>query len=267
MNDEAARAEREREFYNAYAESIHDEPVSTDLTERWTKGERRPWNSYWDFYDRLLSTLAERKISAPILEVGCGVGFSAAQVAGAGYSVKGFDISDRSIELAKERTAALGLAERTEFRVASATELPYADGEFEVAFGVDILHHIPVADSMAELKRVLRPGGVAFFREPIDVPLFDRIRNTALGRKLVPKNVGLEHHVTEDEKKLDQDDLAAIREHFPEMEVARSLVFSRFVKVLPLSVTGVQKMDQGLLKVMPFLGRYGGAGVITLRKH
>lgn len=264
MTTATSREERERAFYNAYAASIRDEPVSTDLATRWLAGERRPWNSYWQLYDLVLEASAGR--DEPVLEIGCGVGMSAVQLARAGRRVKGFDISDRSVAVARERTAALGLADRVDLIVASATDLPYPDASFELIFGVDILHHVPLEGTMREVRRLLRPGGLACFREPLDVPLFDRVRNTALGRKLAPKEVGLEHHITADERKLDAADLALIRRTFADLEIRRSLVLARFARILPVSDAGAQRLDLRLVRMMPFLARLGGAGVLVMRQ-
>jgi ubiquinone/menaquinone biosynthesis C-methylase UbiE len=49
-----------------------------------------------------------------------------------------------------------------------AEELPFADHSFDLVFGHAVLHHIPDLDrALAELRRVLRPGGlIAFCGEP-----------------------------------------------------------------------------------------------------
>jgi ubiquinone/menaquinone biosynthesis C-methylase UbiE len=45
--------------------------------------------------------------------------------------------------------------------------LPFADDSFAKACCVNAFHHLPnPADALAEIKRVLRPNGVAFFSEP-----------------------------------------------------------------------------------------------------
>jgi SAM-dependent methyltransferase len=264
LSTATSREARERDFYNAYASSIRDEPVSTDLAVRWLAGERRPWNSYWQIYDRVLG--ASAGLAGPVLEIGCGVGMSAIQLARAGRHIQGFDISEGSVAVARERAEALGLANLVDLRVASATDLPYPDASFDLIFGVDILHHVPLAGTMKEVRRLLRPGGVAYFREPLDVPLFDRLRNTRLGRWLAPKQVGLAHHITEDERKLDRADIDLIRGFFPDLRIERSLVFARFARILPVGDAAAQRLDRRLMRIMPFLARFGGAGVIELRQ-
>jgi ubiquinone/menaquinone biosynthesis C-methylase UbiE len=44
--------------------------------------------------------------------------------------------------------------------------MPFADGSFDVAYGSSILHHLNLDDALAEVFRVLRPGGRIAFTEP-----------------------------------------------------------------------------------------------------
>ena len=70
--------------------------------------------------------------------------------------------------LATLERSARELGERVETAAAEATELPFADGEFDLVFGHAVLHHLPDLDAaFREFRRVLRPGGVlAFCGEP-----------------------------------------------------------------------------------------------------
>jgi len=170
-------------------------------------------------------------------------------------------------ELAERLRERLGprLLARVNVVVAGDNHVPIEDGCADRVVMVDVLHHLyDQPGALDEVARLLRPGGVAYFREPLDVPLFDRIRNTALGRRLAPKQVGLEHHITEDERKLDAADLELIRRYFPDLRIERSLVFARFTRILPVKDASAQQFDQRLTRLMPFLARFGGAGVVTL---
>ena len=49
---------------------------------------------------------------------------------------------------------------------ADAKVLPYSDGEFDIVMSNSIIHHIPEPiDSLREMIRVLRPGGLLFVRD------------------------------------------------------------------------------------------------------
>ena len=48
-----------------------------------------------------------------------------------------------------------------------AERLSYSDSVFDLAVGFAIIHHLDLKPALAELHRVLKPGGVAFFAEPL----------------------------------------------------------------------------------------------------
>lgn len=95
-----------------------------------------------------------------VIEVGCGIGTDAVQFARAGARYEGVDQSTTAVGLASERFKAEGLPGR--FQIADATQLPFADASFDLAFSHGVLHHIPqTRTAITELHRVLRPGGSA----------------------------------------------------------------------------------------------------------
>lgn len=54
-----------------------------------------------------------------------------------------------------------------EFKEANILSLPFREGEFDLALAFGILHHIPnLEDAVAEIARVLTPGGLFIFRDP-----------------------------------------------------------------------------------------------------
>lgn len=87
------------------------------------------------------------------LEVGCGPGELSARVRRElGSDVVAIDISPRMVELAQ----AGGVAAR----VGDVQELPFEDESFDCAVAAWVLFHVPdVPRALAELARVLRPGG------------------------------------------------------------------------------------------------------------
>jgi ubiquinone/menaquinone biosynthesis C-methylase UbiE len=91
-----------------------------------------------------------------VLDVGCGAGPLAAALRENGAIVSGFDSSPVMIELARERLGA-----DTDLRVADLGEpLPYEDGAFDDVVASLVLHYLQDwTESLAELRRVLRPGG------------------------------------------------------------------------------------------------------------
>jgi 2-polyprenyl-3-methyl-5-hydroxy-6-metoxy-1,4-benzoquinol methylase len=88
------------------------------------------------------------------LDAGCGDGrYLAALAAELPVRRAGADISERILETAAQRVAA-------EYRQATLEALPFGDGEFDLVLCTQVIEHVLDADAaVAELARVLRPGG------------------------------------------------------------------------------------------------------------
>ena len=98
---------------------------------------------------------AARAGGAAVLEVGCGTGAFAERIAAENpdATIVATDQSERFVEL----TAARGV----EARVADVQDLPFPDDSFDVVAALWMLYHVPDLDrGLAELRRVLRPGGL-----------------------------------------------------------------------------------------------------------
>jgi demethylmenaquinone methyltransferase / 2-methoxy-6-polyprenyl-1,4-benzoquinol methylase len=122
------------------------------------------------------------------LDVCCGTGDLALALAprvGPEGSVIGADFSEPMLELARRKAAERGVGQVT-FEWADALELPYGDAEFEaVTVGFGVRNLADLAAGLAEMARVLRPGGrlvILEITQPRQPPLstfyslwFDRI--------------------------------------------------------------------------------------------
>lgn len=91
-----------------------------------------------------------------ILDAGCGSGPIAAGLRDQGATVTGFDRSAKMLELARRQLGA-----DADLRVADLSRpLPYPDGAFDDVIVSLVLHYLEDwAAPLAELRRVLRPGG------------------------------------------------------------------------------------------------------------
>ncbi len=114
------------------------------------------------FRERLLRPARLRDGEA-VLDVGCGTGSLAivarAQVGPSG-SVAGVDASAPMIARARRKASRAGLT--IDFREAYAEALPFPDASFDVVLSTVMLHHLRRATraaAVAEMRRVLRPGG------------------------------------------------------------------------------------------------------------
>jgi ubiquinone/menaquinone biosynthesis C-methylase UbiE len=101
--------------------------------------------------------------SDAVLEVGCGLATMAADVVAAadGIEYVGLDRSATMIEAARERHRDLIGAGRASFHLASTERVPFPDGRFSKVFSAGVIHFWPdPATPLAELRRVMQPGGI-----------------------------------------------------------------------------------------------------------
>ena len=97
-----------------------------------------------------------------VLDVGSGGGLLAEEFARLGCEVTGVDPSRESVEVARRHAATEGL--EIEYAVGSGEELGFADAAFDAAYCCDVLEHVDdVRATIAEIARVLRPGGVFLY--------------------------------------------------------------------------------------------------------
>jgi 2-polyprenyl-3-methyl-5-hydroxy-6-metoxy-1,4-benzoquinol methylase len=263
MSDSSAltpRQQRERDYYDQFVTQGHaDITVNLDAI---SGRETRPWNPYWRLFDLVKQ---QYRPGARLLDFGCGWGENTAVFAHMGYQVEGFDISEANVATARQVAETQGLSDRVSLSVQTAENLEYPDASFDVIAGIDILHHVDIARAMAQCRRVLRPGGVAIFREPYLNPVFDTVRNSRLGRKLRPLDVSLDCHITEDERKLTKADLDTIRGIFPGCSVERFRILSRIDALAPRLPFSTEKVDYRL-RGIPGYQWFCGTIILTARK-
>ena len=100
--------------------------------------------------------------TAAILELGCGAGTlwrDNAERIPPGWRIALSDFSEGMLEDARQALAALD--HEFSFRVANAQDIPFPGNHFHAVFANHMLYHVPDrAKALAEIVRVLRPGGV-----------------------------------------------------------------------------------------------------------
>ncbi|HYQ01427.1 MAG TPA: class I SAM-dependent methyltransferase [Polyangiaceae bacterium] len=94
-----------------------------------------------------------------LLDVACGPGLVACELAPRVKSARGLDVVEPMIEQARARAARLGL-DNVAFDAGDCTQLPYADGSFSRVVTRYSFHHLlEPALTLREMTRVCRPGG------------------------------------------------------------------------------------------------------------
>ena len=118
-----------------------------------------------------------------VLDLGCGPGtisIGLAKTVEPG-ELHGIDIEESQIEMARAAASAGGHSNAV-FQTGDVTDLPYGDASFDVAHCHAVLMHVPDTRAvLAEVKRVLKPGGLISAREMIGASSFSEPALGGLG--------------------------------------------------------------------------------------
>lgn len=108
---------------------------------------------------RLLDRFA--KPHGNLLEIGAGTGWQAKALANAGYEVEAIDLP------AQSGISGHALSREWPMRDYDGSHIPFADDSFDILYSSNVLEHVVELDTLAaDMKRVLRPGGVALHLLP-----------------------------------------------------------------------------------------------------
>ena len=132
--------------------ATYAEPASRTLTVKNLLARQR-------FVLQLVTT--ELPPGAHILDIGCGPGEMAAKLMECGYDVWGIDIAEPMVRHAQERCGV------DQFRVADMEHLPFPDASFDGIVCLGVIEYLE-ADraALSEMRRVLKPAGVALIATP-----------------------------------------------------------------------------------------------------
>jgi 2-polyprenyl-3-methyl-5-hydroxy-6-metoxy-1,4-benzoquinol methylase len=147
-----------RDFWNARPCNIRHSPKQVGDREYFDEVEARKY-----FVEPHIPRFAEfsRWAGKRVLEVGCGIGTDTMNFARAGAEVTAVDLSERSLDLARQRAAVYGLT-NIRFVHANVEELGAILGpeQYDLVYSFGVIHHTPHPDvALRELVSMLRPGG------------------------------------------------------------------------------------------------------------
>ena len=96
-----------------------------------------------------------------VADIGCGAGAQSLLWAEMGHHVHALDINQPLLDLARQRCGEAGY--KIDFKLGSATCLPWPDQSMDVCLLLELIEHVTEwQPCLAESARVLRPGGILF---------------------------------------------------------------------------------------------------------
>jgi 2-polyprenyl-3-methyl-5-hydroxy-6-metoxy-1,4-benzoquinol methylase len=250
------RQRRELEYHRQRAAELRaiklDEPVSLAVVQQ---PARRWWNAYWETYHLALeANLAGKRVVVP----GCGFGEDAIRLAAIGAEVHAFDLSSESVEIARQRAETMSL--NIVFDSVPAEQTAYQDRFFDAVWFLDTLHHVDIPATLAEMRRILKPGALIIANELYTHSSLDRIRKSRfvagwLYSRMQRFIYGEERpYITEDEHKIDEREFAQITENF---KITEKLYFNFLVgRILPQRFHLVAKADRILIRFLGPIGHF-----------
>ena len=150
-----------------------------------------------------------------VLDVGCGTGVDLVRFVKGGAVAAGVDIADSAIGLARENLRHQSLA--ASLSVGDGERLPFRDDTFDFVFAHGVVQYTAGdRELVEECRRVLKPGGTAFFQ------VYNRVSwLNALSRVM---KVGLEHQDAPVIRKYSPGEFRALLAGFSSVRV----VYERF---------------------------------------
>jgi len=158
-----------RQQADATIETVHDF-WNMHVNNEYYTAERRASEAYfdeietrryaWHYHLRELFDSLQGS-HGKLLEIGCGIGVDSIQLAKCGFDVTAIDLTENALAIAKDYAALRNVA--IDFRLGNAENLEFEDSSFDVVYSFGVLHHTPdIESSVAEVHRVLKPGGKAY---------------------------------------------------------------------------------------------------------
>ena len=102
-----------------------------------------------------------------LLEVGCGPAVMTPELLAMGFLVHGVDVSTEMVRRARQRMAGHPLEKRCVFSLGDIERLQFPDSSYDAVLCMGVLEYLPrYSAALAEISRVLKPGGVVVITLP-----------------------------------------------------------------------------------------------------
>ena len=145
-----------------YRKSVRDEWTRGDTVAAWARWHAKITAQQVNMREALIQH-ARLEPGMRVLELACGTGDPAVEIArrvGPEGRVTATDLSAQMLDVCRKNASAAGLA-NMDFAVADAEELQFPSASFDrVTSRLGVMYFVDVQRALAEIKRVLVPGGV-----------------------------------------------------------------------------------------------------------
>lgn len=132
-------------FHHGYWTSSEDDSSNQVATDRMT--------------DELIARSGLEK-GGRLLDIGCGVGLPALRLAEkTGAHVVGISNNEAQVLDARDRAGEAGMSDQVSFEFGDGVDLEFPDSSFDGVWAFESLMHMDRGQALAEIARVLRPGG------------------------------------------------------------------------------------------------------------
>jgi len=198
-----------------------------------------------------------------LLDYGCGMGEESIYFAKLGATVTGIDISEVGVASLKKRAEFHKLpVTALQMRVDPTT---FADASFDRIHGLGILHHVGIGAGLREVDRLLKPGGIAVFLEPLgDNPVIEAAKTWLM---MNARFIGEFDHVTEHERNLTWKEIQDETARFANVATFPYHLLYRLKRFLPKSgLPLARRIDHSMLTLFPSLRTFAGGVVIRVQK-
>ncbi|MBO19820.1 MAG: hypothetical protein CL732_04680 [Chloroflexi bacterium] len=168
-------------YYDGPADQIYRTIWGDNLHLGVPCSEECPHPEAMEHTNQIMAEAVNLNESTKVIDLGCGYGSTARYLAANyGCHVTATNISEKELDLGRERAKEAGLEDLLSFEYGDFHDLGYADDSFDVVWSQEaFLHGVDKSRILSECQRVLVPGGTLVFTDILvrkDTPESDRVR-------------------------------------------------------------------------------------------